>query len=148
MEKLGLKPGREHAAVAGLAETTGGTLLAAGAAMPLAGAALTATMLTAIKRVHLQNGPWVTKGGYEYPLVTILFVLGLIETGPGKASLDAILGRERSGAGWAAMAFGTGALGAYAVEKLAERNIPSPIAWVEHHAPHRLAPGGPLRAAA
>lgn len=135
MEKLDLEPGRENAAAAGLAETTGGVLVAAGAAMPLGASLLTGTMLTAIKRVHLQKGPWVTNGGYEYPLVAIALLLALTETGPGKASVDALLGRERSGAGWAAMAFGTGAFGAYLVEKLAERHLPSPISWVEEHVP-------------
>ncbi|HWE81093.1 MAG TPA: DoxX family protein [Gaiellaceae bacterium] len=135
MAKTGLAPGREHALAAGLAEAGGGVLLASGAAMPVAASTLTGVMMTAIKRVHLQNGPWVTKGGYEYPLVVIATLLGLVEMGPGKLSVDGLFGSERSGAGWAAMAFGAGAVGAYAVETIADRNLPSPIAWVEDHRP-------------
>jgi putative oxidoreductase len=103
--------------------------------MPIAASTLSAVMMTAIKRVHLQNGPWVTKGGYEYPLVVTAVLLGLVEIGPGKLSVDCLVGSKRSGAGWAAMAFGGGALAAYTVEAIAERNLPSPIAWLEDHRP-------------
>ena len=60
-ESMGLRPGKRNAIAAGAAEAGGGALLALGLATPLAGAALTATMLTAIHRVHLKNGPWATK---------------------------------------------------------------------------------------
>ncbi|HEX4521791.1 MAG TPA: DoxX family protein [Gaiellaceae bacterium] len=141
MEKLGLRPGREHAIAAGLAEAGGGAMLAAGAATPFAAAGLTAAMLTATKRVHLRNGLWVTNRGYEYNLVLISALLALVESGPGNLSVDAARGRVRSGAGWAAFAFGAGSLGAYAVELLAERGTPAPIAWLEQHvhAAHKAA---------
>ncbi len=139
MEKLGLRPGRDHAIAAGLAEAGGGALLAAGAATPFAAAALTGTMMTAIKRVHLSNGPWMTKGGYEYNLVLIAALLALVEAGPGDLSVDSALGRVRAGAPWAAFAFGAGALGAEAVEILADRHPGSAIAWLDEHRPHRIA---------
>ena len=56
-EQLGLRPGKRNAIAAGAAEAGGGALLALGLATPLAGAALTGTMLTAIDRVHAKNGP-------------------------------------------------------------------------------------------
>ena len=62
-ESLGLRPGKRHAIAAGAAEAGGGALLVLGAATPLASAALIATMLTAIHRVHLKNGPWVDRPG-------------------------------------------------------------------------------------
>jgi putative oxidoreductase len=52
-----LRPGKANALVAGSAEAGGGALLVAGLATPLATSILVATMLTAIKRVHLKNGP-------------------------------------------------------------------------------------------
>src|SRR4051794_32509482 len=65
--QLGLRPGKRHATAAGVAEAGGGALLIlGGAGIPLATAALTGTMVTAIRKVHLQNGPWVTESGYEY----------------------------------------------------------------------------------
>jgi putative oxidoreductase len=111
-EGLGLRPGRRHALAAGAAEAGGGALLVAGLATPAAASVLTATMLTAIHRVHLKNGPWATNGGYEYNVVLIAAVLALAEVGPGGLSLDSALGRERKGPGWAVAAFVTGAIGA------------------------------------
>ena len=111
-EHLGLRPGRQNAIAAGMAEAGGGALLAVGLATPLASSVLIATMLTAIHRVHAKNGPWATNGGYEYNLVLILVALALAELGPGELSLDAAMDRERFGSGWALAALGAGALGA------------------------------------
>ena len=98
-EGLGMRPGRRNALAAGAAEAGGGAALALGLATPLAAGSLTSVMLTAIHRVHLKNGPWVTNGGYEYNAVLIAAVLALAEVGPGELSLDHALGRERSGSG-------------------------------------------------
>src|ERR1700733_7439690 len=59
-ETIGMRPGQRNALAAGAAEAGGGALLVLGAATPLASSALIATMFTAIHRVHLKNGPWVT----------------------------------------------------------------------------------------
>jgi putative oxidoreductase len=85
--------------------------------MPLAGAALIGTMITAIRTVHWKHGVWVTKGGYEYNVVLIAVIAALIEAGPGAPSL----GRERKGPGWALLALGAGAAGSFAVTELAKR---------------------------
>jgi putative oxidoreductase len=111
-ENLGLRPGKRHALAAGAAEAGGGTLLVLGAATPLASAAITATMLTAINRVHLKNGPWVSDGGYEYNLVLIAVVLALTETGPGAPSIDDARGSEAKGPKWAILALLMGIAGA------------------------------------
>jgi putative oxidoreductase len=116
-ERLGLRPGRVHAAAAGVAEAGGGALLVAGYGTPLAAATLTATMLTAIKRVHARRGPWVTNGGYEYNLVLTAAVLALAETGPGALAF----GRGRSGPWWSLAALGGGVAGAAAANYAAER---------------------------
>ena len=92
MESLGLRPGRRNAVAASASETIGGALLAAGALTPLAAATLIATMITAIRTVHLKNGPWATNGGYEYNLVLIAGILALVEGGPGAFSVDGSLG--------------------------------------------------------
>jgi putative oxidoreductase len=119
-EQLGMRPGRRNAIAAGLAETGGGTALALGFATPLAASALTATMLTAINRVHLKNGPWAASGGYEYNVVLIAAVITLAELGPGPLSVDAVLGQEKSGPGWALAALAAGALGAIGAHVAAE----------------------------
>jgi putative oxidoreductase len=119
-EQLGMRPGRRNAIAAGLAEAGGGTALLLGLATPLAASALTATMLTAINRVHLKNGPWVAEGGYEYNVVLIAAVLALAELGPGELSLDHALGLEKSGPQWALAALAAGALGAVGAHRMAE----------------------------
>jgi putative oxidoreductase len=124
-EGLGLRPGKRHAIAAGAAEAGGGALLVLGAATPIAASVLTATMITAILRVHLKNGPWVTNQGYEYNLVLIAAVLSLAETGPGSPSVDSALGRDTYGPGWAALALLLGALGA-AGAHLAAEAAPAP----------------------
>ncbi|MGH2930208.1 MAG: DoxX family protein, partial [Solirubrobacteraceae bacterium] len=111
-ESLGLRPGRRHAMAAGAAEAGGGTLIALGAFTPLAASTLTATMLTAIKRVHFKNGPWSSNGGYEYNLVLIAAVLALAETGPGSLSVDSARGSSMHGPKWALLALALGILGA------------------------------------
>ena len=63
-ESLGLKPGKRNAIAAGAAEAGGGALLATGFALPLAGAALTGTMASAIRHVHAAKGPWSSDGGW------------------------------------------------------------------------------------
>ena len=125
-ESIGMRPGQRNAVAAGVAEAGGGAGIALGLATPLSASVLTATMLTAVNRVHFKNGPWVTNGGYEYNIVLIAAVLALVEVGPGELSLDHLLGNERTGAGWtlAAAALGVaGALGAH----FAAESQPKPI---------------------
>jgi putative oxidoreductase len=140
-EQMGMRPGKRNAVAAGVAEAGGGAALALGLATPLSAATLTATMLTAIHRVHLKSGLWLTKGGYEYNLVLIAAVLALAETGPGKPSLDAALGRERSGPGWALAALALGAAGAAGAHKLAEAT-PAPASVPEPSSAADATPAG------
>jgi putative oxidoreductase len=119
-ESIGLRPGKRHAVAAGAAEAGGGALLVLGAATPLASAALIATMLTAIHRVHLKNGPWVTDQGYEYNLVLIAAAAALAETGPGSPSIDDARGSQMYGPKWAVLALLLGALGAAGAHQVAE----------------------------
>jgi putative oxidoreductase len=88
-------------------------LILAGLALPAAASLLTATMITAIRTVHGKNGPWLTNGGYEYNVVLIAATLALVETGPGRLSLEGRLGRERSGPRWVLAALAAGSLGAF-----------------------------------
>jgi putative oxidoreductase len=107
-ENIGLKPGRKHATAAGAAEAGGGALLALGLFTPAAAATLIGVMSTAIQKVHLKNGPWVTNGGYEYNLALIAIMVALADLGPGDVSLDHSLGIEVSGPLVALLALGGG----------------------------------------
>ena len=88
-------------------------------------AGLTGTMITAIQKVHLDNGPWNTQGGYEYNLALIATLLGLADSGPGTLSLDRALGIEKTGPGWALAALGAGVLASAATIELARRHAPA-----------------------
>ena len=97
-EQLGFRPGRLHAALAGIAETAGGLLLAAGFLTPLAAAALIGTMVVAVGSVHWGKGFFLSTGGFEYNLVLAGGALAVAFAGPGALSLDSALGISRSGA--------------------------------------------------
>ncbi len=127
MESLGMHPPRRNAYAAGLAETTGGALLATGLFTPLASAALTGTMLTAIEKVHAPKGPWVSGGGWEYNAVLIAAVLAIAEDGPGNASLDHAFGIEKKGLGAALLAAALGLGASLATTRLAAASAP-PVA--------------------
>jgi putative oxidoreductase len=91
------------------------------------------SMTTAIRKVHLPNGPWAANGGWEYNVVLIAGVTALVDTGPGELSLDHLLGTERSGPAWAlgSLALGSLALGvaaAAAVMTIGARGTPSTVA--------------------
>jgi putative oxidoreductase len=111
-ESLGLRPGRKHATFAGAAEAGGGAALALGFLTPAAAAALIGVMSTAIQKVHLRNGPWVSNGGYEYNLTLIALLVALADVGPGEVSLDHALGLEVNGPLVALLALAAGVGGA------------------------------------
>ena len=134
-DSIGMRPGNRNAIAAGLAEAGGGAGIALGLATPLSASALTATMLTAVNRVHLKNGPWATNGGYEYNIVLIAAVLALVEVGPGELSFDHLLGNERSGTAWTLAAAALGAAGALGAHFAAESHPAPPEAPATTPAP-------------
>ncbi len=111
MESLGMRPRRRNAIAASASETIGGAMIVAGAFTPAAAATLIATMITAIRTVHLKNGLWASKGGYEFNLALIAGLLALVDGGPGSPSVDAPLGIGETGPGWALVALAAGATG-------------------------------------
>ena len=139
-EQLGLRPGRRNAIAAGAAEAGGGAALALGLANPFASAALIGTMLTAINRVHLKNGPWMSNQGYEYNLVLIMAAALIAELGPGPISVDHLLGTERSGPGWGITTLAMGAAGAAAVHQLSQAAPETPAAPAPQQAANAGAP--------
>ncbi|PZS22695.1 MAG: DoxX family protein [Pseudonocardiales bacterium] len=122
-ESIGVRPGRRSALVAGTAEALGGALLVAGLFTPIAAAALSSVMITAIRHVHGAKGPWVTDGGYEYNLVLLATMFALTEAGPGPVSLDHALGTERAGTPWAIGQLAAGAAGSTLVSRLAHSSV-------------------------
>jgi putative oxidoreductase len=111
LEQLGFRPGRLHAAQAGIVEMAGGLFLAVGLLTPAAAAAVVAVMLVAAVSVHLKGGFFLQGGGYEYTLVLGAAALALAFTGPGALSLDQALGLSWSGETWGLGALAAGLIG-------------------------------------
>jgi putative oxidoreductase len=131
MESLEMHPARRNAYAAGLAEAGGGALLVAGLATPVACAALIGTMVTAIRKVHLPNGPWAANGGYEYNVALIAALVAIAEDGPGRVSLDAALGLQRRGSAWGLLALVLGIASSTAAIEVGRRSAPGGTAPAE-----------------
>ena len=107
-DKLGYRPGKVFAVIAGSSEFIGGALLVVGLFTPLAAAAIIGVMLNAAVAVHAKNGPWITNGGWEYTAILGTAAAAIAFAGPGAASLDNAFGlyEDGLGAGVTAIALG------------------------------------------
>ena len=112
-EQLGLQPGKRHAVAAGTSEALGGLLILLGALTPVGATMISATMVTAIRKVHGTKGPWVTEGGFEYNVVLIAAMAALTESGPGPLAVDNAILPGFRGSGWAALSTGAAIAGSY-----------------------------------
>ncbi len=124
MGSIGLHPAKHQALAAAVSETVGGGLTAAGLMSPLGPAMITGTMAVAIQKVHAKNGIWITGGGYEYNLTIMAAAFALAADGPGAVSIDALLGKKRSGLLWGLLSLVLGLGGAAATLAVAERMAP------------------------
>ena len=87
--------------VAALSEVAGGVLFTVGLATPFAALLMAVVMIKAIATVHWAKGFWGFQGGYEYNLEILTVALGVAATGPGRFSLDALIGWDGlSGLQW------------------------------------------------
>lgn len=91
MESIGLAPGTLMAALAGGTEFFGGLLLIVGLLVRPTAVVLALTMLVAIITVHLQNGLFMSNGGYEFALALLVISAGLAMRGAGSLSIDNLL---------------------------------------------------------
>jgi putative oxidoreductase len=120
-ESIGLRPGRRNAIAAGIAEAGGGALLALGLATQEGAAAVASVMVTALRTAVWADGVKSGTGGYE--LLLLGNAVAIADLGPGRFSLDALLGSERRGPGWAAVVLG-GAVAGSALAIAAGRRHP------------------------
>ena len=123
LEQLGFFPGKRHALFAGLAELSGGALLALGLATPLAATLIISVMFVAIATIHLKHGFFNQNQGYEYNLTLALVALSFAIIGAGPISVDAALRLQDAGPVWGLAALLAGVIGG-AVE-LAGRKVPA-----------------------
>src|SRR3954452_1139563 len=99
------------ALTAALAELSG-MLFVFGLLTPLAALAIAVVMLTSIATVHWTNGFFAGNGGYELNLGILAVAIGIAATGPGRFSLDHLIGWDDniSGLWWGVGVFGAAAL--------------------------------------
>ena len=93
MASIGLAPGYLMALLAGSAEFFGGMALIIGLLVRPAAAVLAIAMLVAIFSVHVGNGLFMSKNGYEFGLALLAVSVSLLLSGAGRASIDAALSR-------------------------------------------------------
>lgn len=94
LEKLGFRPGRLFAAAAAYTEVVSGLLVALGFLGPIGPALMLSVMMVAAVTVHWKNGLFATSNGIELPLLYATAAITFALTGPGRFSLDAVLGLQ------------------------------------------------------
>jgi putative oxidoreductase len=119
LTKLGFRLPSLLALVLALTESAG-VLFALGFLTPLVALGVVVVMLNAIALVHLKNGFWNGKGGYEFNLVILTVAVAVAATGPGRFSIDHALNWDDnlSGLWWA-----LGVLGAAAILTFLTLNV-------------------------
>jgi putative oxidoreductase len=115
MESLGLKPGRFWGTAAALSEFGGGTLTALGLLYPLGPLGIIASMSMATAKVHWGKPIWASAGGAELPVLNMGAALALAMAGPGRYSLDHLLGIRVPRPVVALAGFATGAALVYGI---------------------------------
>jgi len=91
-EALGFRPGRFFAFSAGATELTAGLLTALGLLGPVGPALMILVMIVAMATVHAPNGFFAAKNGIEIPFLYAAGAFALALAGPGRFSLDAVVG--------------------------------------------------------
>src|SRR2546429_5558421 len=102
-ESLGWRLPLALAFLAGLAEPSG-VAFALGLLTPLAALGIAVVMLNAIFVVHWRNGFFNGNGGLEFPLTLATVAVAVAATGPGRFSIDRLIGWDDniSGVWWGA----------------------------------------------
>jgi putative oxidoreductase len=115
LDSIGFKPGRQWALLSGASEFGGGMMTALGLFHPVGPISTIGAMSVATRHLHWSKPIWVTEGGPELPVTNIAVALALSVVGPGRFSLDRLLG-IRVPTGVALLSAGAVALGIAASE--------------------------------
>jgi putative oxidoreductase len=92
--KLGIEPALPLTWYIALLEFFGGLALAAGLLTRPLAVLFAGFMAVATFQVHMGNGFFWTKGGFEYPLLLLILSIAIAIRGGGKLSLDRRIGAE------------------------------------------------------
>jgi putative oxidoreductase len=124
---IGFRNPTLQATASAVVEIGAGTALVAGAATPLAAAAVLGTLAVAARSVHARNGFFITAEGYEYVMNLSVASVALAAIGPGPLSVDRALGIDQvlTGRQRAVLAAGLG-LAAAAAQTAAFWRHPAP----------------------
>ena len=95
LAKYGIEPHVLWAWVVAITEFVGGICILFGFLTRFWAAGLVIDMTVAVVRVHLVNGFFWTKGGFEFVLTLGIIALVLLMTGPGSLSMDRAIGIEK-----------------------------------------------------
>jgi putative oxidoreductase len=100
-DSMGWRMPLAMAFLAGLGETSG-LAFAFGFLTPLAALGIAVVMLNAIFVVHWRNGFFNGNGGLEFPLTLATVAVAVAATGPGRFSIDRLIGWDDniSGVWW------------------------------------------------
>jgi len=85
---LGIPLAHPAAIIVTILEFGGGIALILGTGARYAALLLAINMAVAVGKVHLHNGLFAAKGGYEFPLTLLAACLALALTGPGSPALS------------------------------------------------------------
>lgn len=91
-DSMGMRPGKLNALMAASTEMGSGLLFAAGLLTPFAAAGIIGMMLVAAYTVHVKNGFFIVKDGFEYNFVLIVIAVSVAIVGPWRWSIDHALG--------------------------------------------------------
>jgi putative oxidoreductase len=109
-ESMGWRMPLAMAFLAGLAETSG-VAFALGLLTPLAALGIAVVMLNAIFVVHWRNGFFNSNGGVEFPLTLATVAVAVAAIGPGRFSIDRLIGWDDNISGvWWGVGVGVAAL--------------------------------------
>jgi putative oxidoreductase len=107
-KSIGFRRPELQARASAVVEIGSGAALIAGAATPLAAAGVVATMAAAARTVHARNGFFITAEGWEYVANLAAAVVALAGFGPGRYSVDQLLGLHRRLPTWGSMTIAAG----------------------------------------
>lgn len=107
-ESIGMKPGMLHARAAAGGEIASGLCLALGLLTSFAALGFVGLMAVAAYTVHLKQGFFIIKEGWEYTFVLAVVAVTIAMLGPGEWSLDHAIGIDTDLDGYVGLAISAG----------------------------------------
>jgi putative oxidoreductase len=107
-DSIGMKPGILHARAAAGGEILSGLFLALGLLTSFAALGFVGLMTVAAYTVHLKNGFFIIKEGWEYTFVLAVVAVTIAMLGPGEWSLDHAIGIDTDLDGYVGLVISAG----------------------------------------